>query len=84
MRPLHHGSDRDAKLAAAVFAIIKSRARALALELDDPIAHHATTRADWAIWPKQGFQVLARLVVIVKDCIPEIEFLPVMTLPLKL
>ena len=36
MRPLHYGFDRDAKLASAVFAIIKAKARALALELDDP------------------------------------------------
>src|ERR1700730_14824089 len=67
MRPLHHGSDRDTKLAATVFAIIESRARALALEFDDPVVHYATTRADGAIWPKHGFYVLARLVVIVEN-----------------
>ena len=74
MRPLHHGPDCDAKLAATVFAIIKSRARALALEFGNPIVHHATTRADGTVWPKHGFQVLARLVVIVENGIAEIEF----------
>ena len=72
MRPLHHGSDRDTKLASTVFAIIDAGARALALKFDDPIAHYATARADGAIRPKHGLYVLARLVVIVKNRVAEI------------
>jgi hypothetical protein len=44
------------------------------LKLGDPIAHYATARADWAIWPKHGFHVLARFVVIVENGVAKIEF----------
>jgi hypothetical protein len=44
------------------------------LELGNPIAHHATTRADRTIWPKHGFHVLARFVVIVENRVAKIEF----------
>ncbi len=74
MRPLHHGSDRDAKWLATVLALIEARASALALHFGDPVAHYAAMRANWAIRPKQGFKVLARLVVIVENRVAKIEF----------
>ena len=61
-------------MASAIFALVEARARALALKLGDPIIHHTAMRTDWAIWPKHGLEVLARLVVIVKNRIAEIEF----------
>ena len=74
MRPFHDGFDRDTKLAPTIFAIIDAGTRAFALELDDPVTHHATTWADRTVRPKYGLQVLSRLIVIVENRIAKVEF----------
>jgi PAS domain-containing protein len=72
MRPLHDGADRYAKRLAAILALVDARPRAVAGELGNPIAAHATARAVWASGPQHLFQMLARRVFVVIDRIAKI------------
>ena len=72
MRTLHDGADRDGKGLAAVLALVDAWAGARARQLGNPLAHDATARANGAVRPKDGFQMLASRVVIVVDRVAKI------------
>ena len=75
MRPLHDGADRDGERLAAVLALVDAWASALALQFSDTVAHDAAARAYRTLRPKEAFQMLAGLLVIVENCAAEIDFL---------
>src|SRR5712671_4184190 len=74
MRPLHDGPDCNAERLAAVLALVDAGARALALQLGDPIASDAAARTMRTERPEQPFQVLTSRVVIMENWIANIEF----------
>src|SRR3954466_817436 len=74
MRPLKHRADSHREGLAAFLALVDAGASGLALELRDAGAIDvAALRAMRAIGPKDGLQMLPRLVGIVIDRIGEVD-----------
>lgn len=79
--PFHDGSDSYGEGLPAVLALVNAGASGLALEFGDAVTIDTATRADGAVRPEQGFEMLPGFRLVVIDRVGNIDVHNLVPLP---